>query len=290
MKKFIAFLSVMIITAIACLGLTACSAKRLVGFDIDLAREVGTELGLEIQFKEINWNAKETELASKTIDVVWNGFTYTADRDNGYYDEERKQQIGGLDFSGFYMKNKQVAVVKKSNLQNYTGNASFKNKRGCAESTSAGETVITETLGATSAKLGKQLDVFTAVKAGNYDFGVIDLTMASEYVISENGAYYDSLAVVDLAEVEEEFYAIAFREGSNLPAVFNYVLAKLYKNGKAEKIAKHYSLDGALYNGFENTDTEAFTLPADGDYSYVNGKGKIIIGYTVFAPMAYFEK
>ena len=34
----------------------------LVGFDIDLANAVGEELGMEVEFKPIDWNAKETEL------------------------------------------------------------------------------------------------------------------------------------------------------------------------------------------------------------------------------------
>ena len=47
-------------------------AGELVGFDIDLANKVGEELGMNVEFKPIDWNAKEMELKAKTIDCVWN--------------------------------------------------------------------------------------------------------------------------------------------------------------------------------------------------------------------------
>ena len=50
---------------------------NLVGFDIDLANAVGEELGMEVEFKPIDWNAKETELEAGTIDCVWNGMSIT---------------------------------------------------------------------------------------------------------------------------------------------------------------------------------------------------------------------
>ena len=111
----------------------------------------------------LNWDLKETLLNTEDVDLVWNGFTYTEDRDNGYYDEDRGQQIGGLDFTEFYMENKQVAVVRKSEVANYTSNASFAGKIGCAEASSAGAKVISNILGQTANELPKQIDTFTVV-------------------------------------------------------------------------------------------------------------------------------
>lgn len=288
MKKLLAILVTAILAVTACLGLTACGNKDLIGFDIDLAKEVCKELNIKVEFKEIDWDSKETELSSKAIDCVWNGFTYTENRDNGYYDEERNAQIGGLDFTEMYMVNKQVAVVKKADKANYNSNTDFSGKKGCAEASSAGKDVINEVIGGTAAELGKQLDCLVAIKAGTYDYGVVDITLASEYIVNEKGAYNKDLDIVELTGVEEEYYAIAFREDSNMPAVFNGILKKLYENGKAQEIAKKYSLDAALFNGFK--DVAESELPTDGDYKYVSDKGKIVIGYTIFAPMAYFAE
>lgn len=53
---------------------------NLVGFDIDLAEAVCDELGMQAEFKPIDWNAKEMELKAGTIDCVWNGMSITPER------------------------------------------------------------------------------------------------------------------------------------------------------------------------------------------------------------------
>ncbi len=285
MKKILVFMLVAVL-GLTCV-LSGCGEK-LVGFDIEMAEEVGKILGVKVNFEEINWNLKVDLINSKQIDVVWNGFTYSEDRDNGYVDDEGNQ-IGGLDFTGFYMENRQVAVVKKANAANFTSNASFAGKTGVAEASSAGATVISEILGITPTTATAQLDIFTAVEAGTYDFGVIDATMASEYIVSENGGYHDSLAVVEIEGVDKEYYAVAVQEGSNMVGVLNYAIAKLYENGKAQEIAAKYACEGVLFNGFEDVDTANYTLPTDGAWAELEAKGEITIGYTIFAPMAFIQ-
>ncbi len=85
--------------------------NSLIGFDVDLAKAACQELGISISFVEIEWDQKFTALNSKNIDAIWNGFTY---------DSDRAQRVT---FSSFYMKNKQVAVVKagrKDIVKNYS--------------------------------------------------------------------------------------------------------------------------------------------------------------------------
>lgn len=110
------------------------------GFDIDLAKAVvdkinateGTSLNLE--FKEINWDSKETLLSGGTIDLIWNGLTIT---------EERSQNMC---ISVPYLNNNQVAVVLKSNESLYDSTAkiliNFNKAVFGVESGSAGESVV----------------------------------------------------------------------------------------------------------------------------------------------------
>ena len=73
---------------------------ELIGFETEFAKAVCAELGIEAEFQEISWSAKETELAAKNIDCIWNGMTIT---------EERAENMS---ISIPYMQNKQVKVVK----------------------------------------------------------------------------------------------------------------------------------------------------------------------------------
>ena len=51
-----------------------------VGYDVDLAREVGKRRGWEVQFLGIDWAAKDHLLQSGQIDCIWNGLTITDER------------------------------------------------------------------------------------------------------------------------------------------------------------------------------------------------------------------
>ncbi|WP_334352314.1 amino acid ABC transporter substrate-binding protein [Companilactobacillus sp. HBUAS56257] len=83
---------------------------QLVGYDIDLAKAVFKEYGIEADFQPIDWNMKETELRNRTIDLIWNGYTITP---------ERKKQLA---FSRPYMANRQVLVTKtKENITTFKG-------------------------------------------------------------------------------------------------------------------------------------------------------------------------
>jgi polar amino acid transport system substrate-binding protein len=71
----------------------------IVGFDIDLAKEAAQRMGVEVKFQPISWDAKEAELDSGNIDVIWNGLTIT---------EERKKQML---FTDPYIQDRQIIVV-----------------------------------------------------------------------------------------------------------------------------------------------------------------------------------
>ena len=73
---------------------------ELIGFETEFAKAVCDVLGIDAEFQEISWAAKETELAAKNIDCIWNGMTITEER------------ATNMSISIPYMQNKQVKVVK----------------------------------------------------------------------------------------------------------------------------------------------------------------------------------
>lgn len=104
---------------------------KLEGFDIDLAKKVFENMGLTVKFQLIDWDTKEVELQSKTIDLIWNGMTITDER------------LAAMEISIPYMKNKQVAVIRKEDADKYTADTStWKKATLIAESGSAGEGCI----------------------------------------------------------------------------------------------------------------------------------------------------
>ena len=47
-------------------------ANEIVGYDIDLAKEVAKRMGVDFVAQPIDWDAKEMELKTGKIDCIWN--------------------------------------------------------------------------------------------------------------------------------------------------------------------------------------------------------------------------
>ena len=204
---------------------------KLIGFETEFAEAVCKKLGVEPKFQVIDWEQKENELKSRTIDVIWNGLTVT---------EERKENMA---FSTAYVSNKQVIVIKDSNAAKYATVEGMAGASCVAENGSAGETAIK-----TNAVLSQnkyvaaagQKDVLMEVKAGTSEIGVIDLVMALASV--DTGDYKD-LMIVEGVELTAEEYAIGCRlEDSELLAKINAAIDELVADGSLGALAEKYGL------------------------------------------------
>ena len=72
---------------------------NIVGFDVDLAKEVATRIDKQVEFVPIVWETKETILNQKEIDMIWNGYTITPAREELVL------------FSDPYLENSQIVIV-----------------------------------------------------------------------------------------------------------------------------------------------------------------------------------
>ena len=214
---------------------------ELVGFDTELAKAVFENMGYEVTFQEIEWSNKYTDLDSKTIDCIWNGFTCNTSDDDGIARSEK------VDFSYNYMENRQVIVVKADS--GIAAAADLNGKFGAAESGSAGETYGATFEGVTMKGFIKQTECLTEVKAGTADFAVVDAQLAKSYV--GKGDYAD-LAIIDALSSEVEHYAIGFRKGDELTAKVNEQLEKLAADGTIAKLAEKYGVENTAIKDFSD--------------------------------------
>ena len=197
------------------------------GFDTELATAVCEKLGVEPEFVEINWDTKETELAAKSIDCIWNGLTLTADREEN------------MACTKPYVKNAQVVVVKDGT--DYTSTADLVGKTVVAEAGSAGETTIQEDENLAQADYvskSVQTDCLMEVAAGTADAAVLDLTLASAMI--GEGTDYANLKMVDELNVEE--YGVAFRKGSDVAEAVDNAFDELKADGTMQALAEKYDL------------------------------------------------
>lgn len=212
------------------------------GFESEFAMEVGKIIGMKVEFQEIEWAQKYSELNSGKIDCVWNGFTAnSSDEINGV--ETKRSDL--VDFSYTYMLNQQCVVVKKDRLAELSTEAALVGKTAAVEGGSAGAAYAKTAVG----KDGKlvefpaQISSFLEVSSGKSDFAVVDILLAKN--VCGNGDYTD-LVIVEAIELPAEYYAVGFKKGSPLTAKVNDAIKQLDENGKLLELAKKYGLENSL--------------------------------------------
>lgn len=248
--------------------------KNLKGFDIDLAKAACEKLTITPIFQEIIWEQKETELSSKQIDLIWNGLTIT---------EERKQN---LEITLPYMSNTQSIIVKKDFADNRI--TSEDRYTIAFEQGSAGEDAFNSSdifKGSTSVGVTSQVTALMEVLSGTSDIAIIDSIMAG-YYLNDSSSYGDKLKVLSGYDFEIENYGVALRKGETaLLAKLNETIEELYHNGTTGDIASRYGLTNDLVK--PETYTKFDEVEDKSSWEYIKNKGNIIIGYTVFAPIAF---
>ncbi len=197
--------------------------NNIVGFDIDLAKEVCTRLGYELKLQPIDWNTKEVELNSKNIDCIWNGMTVTPERQDA------------MTLSDPYLRNRQVIVVKAdaayTNLASLAGKKLALQKGSSAADALDGSPEFKATLGEVN-ELPDNTKALTELNTGMADAVLMDEIVANYFITSENAAY----KVLDEALAEEE-YAIGFRKGDALADEVNNTLKEMKADGTLAKIS-----------------------------------------------------
>ena len=200
-----------------------------IGFDADLATKVAQDLGVEVQFEEIDWDNKILELDNKSIDVVWNGMTLT------------DEVTSSMECTEPYLNNAQVVVVPSDKADQYQDVDSLKDLSFAVEAGSAGETAAKEN-GFNYTSLTSQADTLMEVRSGTSDAAIIDLLMAGA-MIGEGTSYDDLTHTVELTTEE---YGVGCRKGSDLAAYINDEFDKFREDGSMESIAETYGVQDAL--------------------------------------------
>ena len=133
--------------------------------------------------------------------------------------------------------------------------------------------------------LDAQMDVLVQLNAKSIDVGIMDSIMAG-YYMNDDATYSETLMIVEGLEITTEQYGIAARKGSGLIKKINAALIELSKEGTLEELADKYGIASELCID-ENMVVADLTAEEETDWNYIKNQKKFIVGYTVFAPIAY---
>ena len=203
-----------------------------VGFDIDLANSVFEKYGIKVEWQAINWDLKETELKNGNIDLIWNGYSKTKERESV------------VQFTKQYMINEQVVVVKKSKkIKNIS---ELKDKVLGAQNGSSGYDTFNEKpevlKNIVKSNDATQYESFNEalidLENDRIDALLIDKVYANYYLKQQNKLQdFDILN----AGFDSEAFAVGARKADvTLVNKVNEAFSKLYEEGKFQEISNKW--------------------------------------------------
>lgn len=204
-----------------------------VGFDLDLAQEVCDRNGWELVKQPVDWNSKDMELNSGSIDCIWNGFTMTGREDK-------------YTFSDPYVDNSIVFVVlSDSDIQTKDDLAgkvvvTQADSSALAALTSEEDNEENLALAASFASLEQVADYNTAfmeLESGVVDAIAVDIGVA-QYQLTSRG---DTFRKLD-EPLSTEQYAIGFKLGNTeLRDQVQATLDEMVADGTFDEIVANYT-------------------------------------------------
>ncbi len=218
-----------------------------VGFDLDLAQAVCDKNGWTLVKQPIDWDSKDMELNSGTIDCIWNGFTMTG-REKDYT------------WSSAYIDNSQVVIVKSdaqiNNLSDLAGKVVAVQSDSSALAAFTGEDASESNIQLAKSfsslqQVGDYNSAFMNLESGSVDAICMDIGVAG-YELKARGNSFRMLS----EHVSSEEYGIGFKRGNTkLRDQVQETLNEMLADGTFMDIAKKWNVDESVCLGQEGKDS-----------------------------------
>lgn len=194
---------------------------QLSGFDIDLARLIGRELGKEVKFAEMEFNSILASLNNDHIDAGISAITVT--------DERRKS----FDFSDIYHFASLAAIYKKEHPINNKDDLMGK-KVACQLGTTMEIWLKNNVTSARIITFDNNNQAIESLKSGYSQSVIIDADQAKSFALNNPELSYQIIAKAD------DGFVVALKKNSDLTKDINEALKKLIANGEVEKLEEKW--------------------------------------------------
>ncbi|CDZ75429.1 polar amino acid uptake ABC superfamily ATP binding cassette transporter, amino acid-binding protein [Peptoniphilus sp. ING2-D1G] len=204
------------------------SKDEIIGVDIEIAKAIAEDLGVELKIKDMQFEGLLTALGVGEMDFVIAGMAAT---------DERREAV---DFSNPYTSQEQVLLVLTENADKYKSAEDLKGvtigtQLGSTQETYARE-VFEKENGATVNSMPDNNNMVMELKNGTYDVIFMSGIPAEKYADMQEG-----LSVVDIGAPPEDAYSIAVKKGNTeLVEAINKVVDKLIEEDQIKTWEKEF--------------------------------------------------
>lgn len=195
--------------------------NTIVGFDIEIAKEIAKDLGVELEIKSMEFGGLLGGLKTNKIDFVMAGMTP---------DAERAKEV---DFSTIYYNAEHGLVINKKDIDKYKEVSDLKGKIIGVQQGAIQEGIAKEQIESPQIKaLGKVSDLMLELKTGKVDAVVVEQPVASSYVKNNDDLYLTNIVFKD----EEGGSAVAVNKGNeDLLEAINKTIERLIEENKIDE-------------------------------------------------------
>lgn len=172
---------------------------EIVGFDIEVAREIAKDLGVTLEIKDMKFDGLLAALDQGVIDIVVAGMSPTPER------------AKSVDFSDVYYQSKQMLVVRAEDKDVITSKDAMSGKTIGVQKGAIQETIAAEQFStSTPMALGKISDLVLALKSKRVDAAIIEYPVA----LANTNANPDLFMTAIEIPMESEGTAAAMKKGN----------------------------------------------------------------------------
>lgn len=201
--------------------------KKIVGFDIMLAKKIANNLGVKLKIENVEFSSLISELKNKKVDIILSGLSITP---------QRKKSI---DFSTPYYTTKNVLLVKKADKNKYTSLKQLAKKSIGVQQGSTQQSIANAKLKSSNLVVESVVtSLATELKDGKLDGVLVEGGVADGYV----SKYPDQYAIAPVKmpiEKESQSYSAGIAKGNQaLVKRVNKVIKQLKKNGTDKQMLK----------------------------------------------------
>ena len=194
---------------------------QVVGFDIDLAREIAKDLGAELKIEDMSFDGLLPALEGGRIDIAVAGMSVTEERaKNALFSEP------------YYQATQRIIVPEDSKVFNKSG---LIGKKIGVQLGTTGDILASEIKGAKVIQFPAAPNVLQELASGRVDAVILDDAPATQYITAFSG-----LKILS-SPIGNESYAIAMKKSNHtLKEKVDQTINRMKEDGRMDALLKKY--------------------------------------------------